>query len=140
VLIGVTRDAHGLRELSFRRASAGARPTEVVETVARLDLRDPANRAAATPLLSTRLPWPPRIRGALGSVLRRAVQFGTVERADYAGRDGSRDVAAALDLGVELGVDYSELDVQRRLVAASAWTAGSPERRRADCVPDGRPA
>jgi hypothetical protein len=26
--------------------------------------------------------------------------------------------------------------VQRRLVDASVWTAGSPERRRADCLPE----
>jgi hypothetical protein len=136
LLFGVTRDAHGLRELSFRRASAGARPGEVTETVGRLDLRDPANRAAAAPLLDARPPWPPAAVTALRALVRRTAQVGTIERAVYAVRDESHDYAAAVRLGVELGVDESELDVQRRLVDASAWTAGSPERRRADCLPE----
>lgn len=135
LLLGLTRDAHGLRELSFRRATPGARPGEVVETVGRLDLRDPGNRAAAEPLLSTRFPWPPHVVAALRNILARTASHGTVERAVYAVDDRSHDVSGALKLGVELGVDYSELDVQRRLVDASAWTAGSPERRRADCLP-----
>jgi len=136
LLLGITRDADGLRELSFRRATPGSRPGEVAETVGRLDLRVPGNRTAAGPLLSARLPWPSRAVAALDAVLRRTAQLGTIERAVYAVEDRSRDYAAALKLGVELGLDYSELDVRRRLVAASAWTAGSRERRRADCLPE----
>jgi hypothetical protein len=135
LLLGVTRDAHGLRELSFRRAERGARPGQVVETVGRLDLRDPANRAAADALLARRLPWPPDTAAALRALVRRTARVGTVERATYAVQDASHDVSAAVKLGVELGFDLSELDVRRRLVAASAWTAGSPERTRADCLP-----
>jgi hypothetical protein len=136
LLLGVTRDAHGLRELSVRRATRGARAGEVVETVGRLDLRDPANRAAAAPLLSRRLPWPPAVAEDLRAVLRRTAQAGTVERAVYAVEDRSQEWAGALQLGLEVGLDLSELDVRRRLVDASAWTAGSPERRRADCLPE----
>lgn len=136
LLLGITRDAHGLRELSFRRATRGSRAGEVVETVGRLDLREPANRTAAAPLLSARLPWPPAVAAHLRAVLRRTARAGTIERAVYAVEDRSHDYAAALKLGVALGLSYAEVDVRRRLVAASAWTAGSPERVRADCLPD----
>src|SRR5688500_3455076 len=60
-IVELTRDAAGLRELAFRTAGPGVRGGQVVETVARLDLRDPANRAAAEPLLAQRLPWPPAV-------------------------------------------------------------------------------
>jgi hypothetical protein len=136
LLVGVTRDAHGLRELTFRRAAPGGRPGEVVETVGRLDLREADNRAAAAPLLGARLPWPPAVVAALRAVVRRTARVGTVERAVYAVQDDSHDYAGTLRLGIELGVDLSELDVRRRLVDASAWTAGSRERRRADCLPE----
>jgi hypothetical protein len=135
LLLGVTRDAHGLRELSFRRAVPGAHGGEVVETVGRLDLRDPANLSAARPLLAARTPWPPAALAALHAVLLRTSQHGTVERAVYAVDDRSHDVSGTIALGAQLGLDYSQVDVTRRLVDASAWTAGSPERRRADCLP-----
>jgi hypothetical protein len=136
LLLGVTRDAHGLRELSFRRATPGTAAGEVVETVGRLDLRDPANLAIAEPLLAQRMPWPATVASELRGVLLRTAQAGVIERSVYAVEDRSHDWAGALKLGLALGLDVSELDVRRRLVDAGAWMAGSPERRRVDCLPE----
>jgi hypothetical protein len=134
VLVALTRDRGGLREISFRRVQVDG--TRIVETVGRLDLRDPANRAAAAPLLARRLPWPPAVVQELRAVVRRTAQAGTVERAVYAVEDRSHELAAAVRIGAELGLEAATVAVERRLVAASAWTGGSPERRREDCLPD----
>ena len=101
--------------------------------MARLDLRDPANRAAAEPLLAQRLPWPPAVTRELRALARRAIAVGVVERAVYDVRDGSDELKLAAKLGLALGVDGRQVEIDRRLVAASAWTNGSRERRRADC-------
>ena len=132
-IVELTRDAAGPREVAFRTVERGARDGQVVETVGRLDLRDPGNRAAAEPLLSRRLPWPPAVARELGTLLARTVRTGTVERAVYEVRDGSDDFALNAKFGLALGFDAEEVDVDRRLVAASAWTQGSRERERADC-------
>jgi hypothetical protein len=132
-IVEVTRDGAGARELAFRAAGPGARPGQVVETVARLDLRVPANRAAAERLLARRLPWPPEVVGELRALLRRAVTAGIVERAVYDVRDGTDELKLEAKLGLALGVDGREVEIDRRLVAASAWTHGSRERERADC-------
>jgi hypothetical protein len=134
VVLAVTRDRGGLRELSFRSVVTGDGDGEVVETVGRLDLRDPASRAVAERLLQVRLPWPPAIAEDLRAVLRRTLAAGTIERSVYVVEDRSHDVSFAARLAVELGVEASSLDVRRRLLDASAWTRGSPERRRVDCV------
>jgi hypothetical protein len=134
VLVALTRDAGGLREIAFRRVEVDG--SRVVETAGRLDLRDPANRAAAEPLLRRRLPWPPGAARDLRAVVRRTAQAGTVERATYAVSDRSHELGAAVRLGAELGLESATVDVERRLVAASAWTRGSPERRREDCLPE----
>ena len=132
-IVELTRDAAGPREIAFRTVKSGARPGQVVETVARLDLRDAGNRAAADRLLSLRLPWPPSVHRDLRATVARAVRSGIVERAVYDVRDGSEEIELSAKLGVALGVDANEVDVDRRLVAASAWTEGSRERERADC-------
>ena len=111
-------------------------PGQVVETVGRLDLRDPVNRAVAAPLLAHRPPWPPDLARSLRAVLLRTARAGVIERSVYAVDDRSHDWEGALKLGVAVGLDVSELDVHRRLVDAGAWIAGSPERRRADCLPE----
>jgi hypothetical protein len=132
-VVELTRDAAGMRELAFRSVGRGARAGQVVETIARLDLRDAANRAAAEPLLARRLPWPPAVARELRPLLRRTVGTGIVERAVYDVRDDSQEVKLAAKLGLAFGVDGSEVRIDRRLVAASAWTPGSRERERADC-------
>jgi hypothetical protein len=131
-VVELTRDAAGPREIAFRTVERG-RPGQVVETVARLDLRDPGNRAAAARLLSLRLPWPPDVLRELRTVVARAVRQGIVERAVYGERDDSVGLELGAKLGIALGVDANEVDVDRTLVAASAWAEGSRERERADC-------
>ena len=131
-VVELTRDGGGLRELAFRSVERG-RGEQVIESVARLDLLDPANRAAAEPLLAMRLPWPPAAARELDVLVRRAVRTGVVERAVYDVRDDSASLELSAKLGLAVGVDGEEVDVERRLVAASAWTGGGRERDRADC-------
>ena len=134
VVAEYTRDRSGPRELAFRVTERGARANEVVETVARMDLREHANREVALRLLRRRAPWPPAVADDLRAAVRRAVQAGTVERSVFAVEDGSRSFELAARAGAELGLeaDYSKVD--RRLVEASARTGGSQERAREDCI------
>ena len=134
VVAEYTRDRSGPRELAFRVSTRGAREHEVVETVARLDLRVAANRAVAARLLRHRAPWPPSVAADLRAALLQAVRAGTVERSVYAVEDGSRSLELAGRLGAEVGVEAGYSKVDRRLVEASAWTAGSQERAREDCI------
>ena len=124
-IVELTTDAAGPREIAFRTVQRGTRADQVVETVARLDLRDPGNRAAAEALLT---------RGRdLRPLVARAVRSGIVERAVYDVDDDSEGVELGASLGVSVGVDASETELDRRLVAAQAWTDGSRARERADC-------
>jgi hypothetical protein len=132
-IVELTRDAAALRELAFRTAGPGVREGQVVETVARLDLRDPANLAAAESLLARRLPWPPAVARDLRALVLRAASKGVVERAVYDVRDGSEQLKLAAKFGLALGIEGHEVRIDRRLVAASAWTHGSRERGRSDC-------
>jgi hypothetical protein len=134
-VVEVTRDRGGPREIAFRRVQRGMRDGQVVETVARLDLRDPGNRAAAEPLLE----WGPGVAGELRVLVARAVRSGIVERAVYDVDDDSEGLEIGASLGVSIGVDASETELDRRLVAAQAWTDGSRARDRADCGVTGRP-
>jgi hypothetical protein len=130
-----TVDGGGPRELAFRVTSPGARANETVETVARLDLRDPRSRAIAERLLRHSSPWSGSAE--LRDAIRRAAATGTVERSVYAVDDASSDFEFAGRLGVELGVGVGNTSVTRTLVAASAWTPGSGERLREDCLQPG---
>jgi hypothetical protein len=132
-VVELTRDASGPRELAFRTVQRGGRAAQVVETVARLDLRDPGHRAAAEALLSLRLPWPPTVARELRVLVARAVRSGIVERAVYDVADDSKEIELSASLGFSVGVGASEAEVDRRLVAAHAWTHGSRARERADC-------
>lgn len=134
VVAEYTRDRSGPRELAFRVTTKGARGNEVVETVARMDLRIPANREAAARLLRHRAPWPPAVFADLREAIRHTVRTGTVERSVYAVEDGSKSFEVAGRLGVEMGLEAGYSKVDRRLVAAGAWTAGSRERAREDCL------
>ncbi|HET8951820.1 MAG TPA: hypothetical protein VFN44_14970, partial [Solirubrobacteraceae bacterium] len=134
VIAEYTRDRSGPRELAFRVSGPGAREGQVVETVARLDLRVPANRAIAANLLRHRAPWPPSIAADLRAAIRQAASTGTVERSVYAVEDGSRSLELAARAGAEVGIEAGYSKVDRRLVDASAWTAGSHERAREDCI------
>jgi Flp pilus assembly pilin Flp len=134
VVVELTLEHGAFREIAFRTAGVGAGHGQIVDTVARLDLRDPANRAAAARLLTRRLPWPAAAAQELHQLMLYAVQRGTVERSVYAVRDESGNFELAARLGMELGIDLDRVEVQRRLVAASAWTPGSQERVREDCL------
>jgi hypothetical protein len=135
VVAEYTRGSQGPRELAFRITTAGARGNEVVETVARLDLRDPHSRALAERLVRNGSPWSgPTMSSEVREAIHRAVVTGTVERSVYAVDDASADFALAARLGVELGVGTGRASVTRTLVAASAWTPGSGERLREDCI------
>ena len=134
VIAEYTRDRAGPRELAFRAAAPGARRDEVVETVARLDLRDGANRAVAARLLRRRAPWPPSILEDLRAVVRHTVAVGTVERSVYAVSDHSAGLELAARFGLELGLELERTKADRRLVSATAWTGGSRARAREDCL------
>ena len=73
-------------------------------------------------------------RATSAAAIRHAVRAGTVERSVYAVDDGSRSLELAARLGAEVGIEAGYTKVDRRLVEASAWTAGSHERAREDCV------
>jgi len=120
------------RAIAFTRVQAGDGGARVVETVERLDLRDPANRAAAARVLRLKPPWPPAAAAAL---LRRMAQTGTVERATYAVHDHSTNFNVGIKLGEELGLKVTATRTERFLQDASAWTPGSAERERFDCQP-----
>jgi hypothetical protein len=122
VMTEVTLVGDEPREIAFRTVGRSAGGGRVADTVARLDLRDPAMRAAADAAPD------------LPSLIRLAVQRGVVERAVYDVRDDSRELELAVRIGAQLGVDASQVRVQRRLVSASAWTRGSQERVREDCL------
>ena len=102
--------------------------------MARLDLRVPANRAVAGRLLRQRAPWPPAMLRELQDVIRHTVSAGTVERSVFAVTDDSASIGLAGRLGLELGLEVGRTAVDRRLVSATARTAGSGERAREDCV------
>ena len=134
LLAEYTRDRSGPRELAFRATTQGAREGRVVETVARLDLRIHSNREVAARLLRHRAPWPPSVFADLRAAVAHAVRFGTVERSVYAVEDGSKSLEVAGRLGLELGLEAEYAKVDRRLVEASARTAGSQVRAREDCA------
>jgi hypothetical protein len=50
--------------------------------------------------------------------------------------DASHTSSLTARLGATLGLDVEHIDVRRQLVAASAWTRGSPQRQRVDCLPE----
>ena len=133
VMVELTLEHGAFREVAFRTAARGSAPGQAVDTVARLDLRDPANRAAARHLLTQGLPWTKNVAADVHRLMLYTVQRGTVERSVYDVSDGSGTFSLAARLGMELGVDLDQVRVQRRLVSASAWTPGSQERVREDC-------
>jgi hypothetical protein len=123
----------GPRELAFRRLDATAHGDRSVDTLMRLDLRDPANRAVAQPLLDTRLPWPPSIRPRVDAVLRRIGTHGTVERTVFEVADDSIGASGSVRGPWKFGASGKLIRVHKRLVEATARTGGA-ERERFDCV------
>ena len=94
VMVELTTEGDEVREVAFRTATHGAGGRQVIDTVARLDLRDPAQPGGG--------PVRPRERGAdpaaAAALMRYTVQHGTVERAVYDVRDSSSSFALAVKL------------------------------------------
>ena len=105
----------------------------MTETVSRLDLHDPANRAIAQPLLDTPLPWPKDVSARVAPVLRYIDAHGTVETTVSDIADGSRSVSGSAAAGIKFGASYKDVEVRRSLVSATARTGGPFERERFDC-------
>jgi hypothetical protein len=120
---------HGaLRELALRSASGDGERTE--EWTARLDLRDPGNRALAARLLR---PGSPAF-GDLRALAARIRSHGTIERHGWRTEERSRGFSVAGRLGVALGLSHHEIAAERRLTDAVAWVRGGPAQRRFDCL------
>ena len=123
----------GPREIAFRRIDAIDHGDRSADTLMRLDLRDPENRAIAQPLLDTRLPWPGSVRPRVDAVLRRIGTHGTVERTLSEIADDSRGASGSVRGGWKFGASYKHINIHRKLIEATARTGGA-ERERFDCV------
>lgn len=124
-----TRD-RAPREIAIRLAQATDMGDKLTETVMRLDLRDPGNRAFAESLLRVPWPWPSSLADDYRRLTERMASHGTVERTTSAVQDDSKAISGGL--GGKLGAAYKRIAVHRSLVEASA-RAGGYERRRLDC-------
>ncbi len=127
----VTVGPDGPREIAFRHAAASDMDSQITETVSRLDLRDPENRAVAARLLAMRLPW--RDRGAIEAVARRIRSHGTIERTVSSVADDTKGISGSVKGGWKFGGSVKRIKVHRELVSAGARVGGM-ERERYDCV------
>jgi hypothetical protein len=134
LLAEYTFDRTGPRTLVFRRAVPSQAGNRLTEVVASLDLRDPANWAVARPLIA-RLGGPGGAAADVRAVLRRIRVAGTTERYTSAYNDSSTGVSAAFGEGLKFGGSVQLIRIRRQLLDARAWTPGSAERARADCLP-----
>lgn len=130
-LAEITVGPDGPREIAFRHAVASELDSKVTETVSRLDLRDPANRAVAAPLLAMKLPWVDR--AAIAAVARRIQSHGTIERTVSSVEDDTRGVSGSVRGGWKFGGSVKRIKVHRELVSAGARVGGL-ERERYDCM------
>jgi hypothetical protein len=122
------------RELVFRHAEPDDLGNKLTETIARLDLRDPANLAAARPLLEHGLPWPPGDGPRKQAVMRRIVSHGVIERTVSEIDDDSKGASGWVRGGLKLGASARKVQVRRQLVQASVQR-GALDGARLDCVP-----
>jgi hypothetical protein len=118
-----------VRELALRAVSSSGGRLE--EFAARLDLRDPGNRAVAARLL--------RRPGASTSADMRALtarmrSHGVIEYSAYSVRERRRGFSIAARLGVAVGLSHRRVWSERQLVDAVAWLRGGPPQRRFDCL------
>ena len=124
----------GPRSLLLRRAVPSRNNSRLTETVATLDLTDPANWAVAAPVIA-RLRSPAGKLADLRAVLDRIRVAGTVQRYVSTVNDSSSGVSVGFGDGLKFAVSGYRTKIRRRLVDARAWTAGSAARARADCLP-----
>src|SRR5262249_30276850 len=119
-------DSDGPSRLVLRQLVPSKGGNRLTEAVARLDLRDPVNRAL---LPWTRLATDPR------GVIEDVVRHGTVEHNVYAVNDSSRGISGEFARGIKIGLSVELKNVRRTLVDATARTPGSKkERSRFDCL------
>jgi hypothetical protein len=128
-----SHDRGGPRELAFRTAKPGDHGNSVTETVARLDLRDPANLRIARPFLASQEPWSALGGGAKQAVLDRITTHGVVERTVTAIDDDSKGAALSLSGGWKFGIGGKKIAVHKRLVRATVQR-GALAGARLDCV------
>jgi hypothetical protein len=127
--------ADGPRALVLRGAVPTRGNQRLTETVATLDLTDPANWAVAAPVIA-RLRTPAGKLADLHAVLARIHAAGTVQRYVSTVNDSSTGASLAFGEGLKFGVSASRIKIRRQLIDARAWTPGSASRARADCLPD----
>ena len=118
LLAEVTWAGGDLRELVLRTGGAA------VEYAARLDLRVPADRAAAAAAL----------RGSPRALAERLAAAGVLERDVYALTEDRKGFDVAGRLGVALGLSHHRVTGEKRLVDAITWVRGGPAQRRFDCL------
>lgn len=124
----VTFDGSSAREIALRAAAGDGDRLE--EYTARLDLRDPGNRAVAERLLHPSLSTLADLR-ALSARIR---SHGVVEYDDYEVNERRSGFSVASKLGLALGLTHHRIASERRLVDAVAWIRGGPPQRRFDCL------
>jgi len=138
VIAEYTRDRAGKpRELVFRTAAPSDGGT-VTDTVARLDLRDPANLMAARQFIDSPVPWESIGGPGKQAVMDRIATHGIVETSVSKIDDRSRGAAASVKLGLKFGLGAKKVKVLRRLVAATATVGGGLTGKRLDCLPAAR--
>jgi hypothetical protein len=116
------------RELALRAATGDDERLE--EFVARLDLREPGNRAVAARVLRPRASTLADLR----ALSARIKTHGVIEHTAYALTERSRGFSVGAKLGVALGLEHHSVSSERRLVDAVAWIRGGPLQRRFDCL------
>ena len=141
-IVELTREkGGGFRELVLRDATIALGGKRVAETIARLDLRNPGNLAAARPFLDAPIPWTVPGGSTKQAVLDRIASHGAVERLTSTVEDRSRGVSASIRFGVKLSLGGRRSRScggswrPRRSSAAGWWDSGStvcPGRRRHD--------
>jgi hypothetical protein len=122
-------------ELAFRTALPSKHGSRVTDTVARLDLRDPANLESARPFLTSQEPWSSVAGGASKqAVLDRIATHGTIERSVSDIHDDTKGMSLSLSGGWKFGVGGKHVKVRKTLVSATVQR-GTLVGKRLDCVP-----
>jgi hypothetical protein len=117
------------------RGETGGRAGRALEAELRLDLRDPANRAAALGLLSALAPGPaPPVPAPLAALARRLDAEAAIDVRLFDLESSTAGVSRSAALGLRLGADYRRLSQARRLLAAWSRPPGGGLRRREDCM------
>ena len=117
------------RELALRTATGDGERLE--EHSARLDLREPGNRALAERLLRPAASTSADLARS-GRERMRTTAWSSATATTCAER--RRGFSVAGKLGLALGLAHHRITAERRLVDAVAWVRGGPPQRRFDCI------